>query len=428
MAKKIQESMFVCGNCGNEFNKWAGQCPACHEWNSLKEISVNTIRGPKANPSVKTNRNVETKTVAGLTGQKSKMRIPTGVGELDNVLGGGLVTGGVVLFAGEPGIGKSTLLTQVISKLGGLYVAGEESGEQIGLRIDRLGLGANFEILESNNVDELSAYLERTQNLPKMIVVDSIQVMMCADVTGGAGSPTQIRECCFRLIQMAKSKGVAMVIVGHVTKEGDIAGPKLLEHMVDVVLYFEGDKTSELRLLRAYKNRFGPTDEVGLFKMEGKGLVESSSNVITDANLGSPGSALCVVMDGTRSMLVEIQALVVESFAPQPRRVFAGIDNNRGQLLIAIAQKHLHIPMYKYDVFVQVTGGLKITDPAADLAVLVALHSSYKETPANGVYIGEVGLLGKVKRASNFEKRQKQASGLGKVVREVSGVAELLRR
>ena len=372
---------------------------------------------------------------------KNQSVFSTGISEFDRVLGKGIVQGSAVLFAGEPGIGKSTLLTQLIGKIGGLYVAGEESAEQIGMRVKRLGLEAkNFDILGTNSIDEIEEFLDRTQNVYKIAVVDSIQVMSSENATGVIGSVGQIKESTFRLIQIAKKKGIAIFVVGHVTKDGDIAGPKLLEHMVDTVLYFEGEKNGDLRILRTTKNRFGATDEVGVFKMEEKGLREIKSEEINLIENGENkiGSAITVVMEGTRPMMLEIQALVVESFAPMPKRIFSGIDYNRGQLMIAIAQKSLGIPLYKYDVFLSVTGGIKIEETAADLAVLAAMWSSYKEktlkqnpsqtlplTEQGLVFVGEVSLLGEVKKVRNLEKRQKEAEVMGRKMVEMKNVRDL---
>jgi DNA repair protein RadA/Sms len=390
---KNKETVFVCSNCGNEFGKWAGQCGGCGEWNSLKEIKVGQTRGSARTSLKKTGKKLEVKNLGNLKptpdpslekGGGNSSIFSTGISEFDRVLGKGIVHGSAVLFSGEPGIGKSTLLTQLIGKIGGLYVAGEESAEQIGLRVKRLGLNANnFDVLGTNSIDELEEFLDRTQKLYKIAVVDSIQVMSSEQsglrqgYGGQVGSVSQIKESTFKLIQMAKKKGMAIFIVGHVTKDGDIAGPKLLEHMVDTVLYFEGEKNGDLRILRTSKNRFGPTDEVGVFKMEEKGLREIKSEEINliESQENKIGSAVTVVMEGTRPMMLEIQALVVESFAPMPKRIFSGIDYNRGQLMVAIAQKSLGIPLYKYDVFLSVTGGVKIDETAADLAVLAAMWS-----------------------------------------------------
>ncbi|MFA7675983.1 MAG: DNA repair protein RadA [Candidatus Shapirobacteria bacterium] len=457
---KNKETVFVCNNCGNEFSKWMGQCAGCGEWNSLKEVS-NKFGGNKKNKGesrlARTSGKIDVKNLGKIkptldpsleNGGLNTSVFSTGITEFDRVLGKGIVQGSAVLFAGEPGIGKSTLLTQLIGKIGGLYVAGEESAEQIGLRVKRLGLNANnFDILGTNSIEELEEFLDRTQNVYKIAVVDSIQVMASENASGVIGSVGQIKESAFRLIQLAKKKGIAIFIVGHVTKDGDIAGPKLLEHMVDTVLYFEGEKNGDLRILRTTKNRFGATDEVGVFKMEEKGLREIKSEEINliDNQENKIGSAITVIMEGTRPMMLEIQALVVESFAPMPKRIFAGIDYNRGQLLVAIAQKSLGIPLYKYDVFISVTGGIKIEETAADLAVLGAMWSSYKNLPLNAkspsasplspltkgedkklpVYVGEVSLLGEVKKVRSWEKRQKEAENMGRKLVEIRNVKEL---
>lgn len=427
---KNKEIIFVCNNCGNEFGKWTGQCSGCGEWNSLREIKNNKKLGQSRRREI--GQKVEVKNLSKIEIKSVNLInvFSSNIGEFDRVLGKGIVRGSVTLFAGEPGIGKSTLLTQLIGKIGGLYVAGEESAEQIGLRVKRLGLNAEkFDVFESNSIEEIEDYLNRVNNLYKIVVVDSIQVVGCESTTGGMGSVGQIKESAFRLIQLAKKIGVAMFIVGHVTKEGDIAGPKLLEHMVDTVLYFEGEKNGDLRILRTTKNRFGPTDEVGVFKMEENGLREIKSDEIN--MLGSHkeriGSAVTVVIEGTRPMMLEIQALVVESFAPMPKRIFAGIDYNRGQLLVAIAQKNLSMPLYKYDVFVSVTGGIKIEDTGVDLAVLMAMWSSYKEKALekNSVWVGEVSLLGEVKRVKFWDKRKKEAESMGRKMIEMENVREL---
>jgi DNA repair protein RadA/Sms len=431
---KNKEMVFVCNNCGNEFSKWMGQCSSCGEWNTLKEIKFSKSKFPISKKRG-TGEKLEVKNLGVLRQDFGSLKVntdvfSTGIFEFDRVLGKGIVQGSAVLFAGEPGIGKSTLLTQLIGKIGGLYVAGEESAEQIGLRVKRLGLNANnFDILGTNSIDELEEFLERTQNVYKIAVIDSIQVMSSESAVGVIGSVGQIKESAFRLIQIAKKKGIAIFIVGHVTKDGDIAGPKLLEHMVDTVLYFEGEKNGDLRILRTTKNRFGATDEVGVFKMEEKGLREIKSEEINLIENGENkiGSAITVVMEGTRPMMLEVQALVVESFAPMPKRIFSGIDYNRGQLMVAIAQKSLGMPLYKYDVFLSVTGGIKIEETAADLAVLAAMWSNFKEKVFSGksVFVGEVSLLGEVKKVRNWEKRQKEAGVMGRKVMEIKNVREL---
>lgn len=424
--KKLKETIFVCNNCGNEFSKWSGQCSACKEWNTLKELPNSNSQFSKNKKSI----NNKKSEIINL-GKREKIEkyiniISTGIKEFDRVLGKGIVQGSVVLFAGEPGIGKSTLLTQLIGKIGGLYIAGEESPDQIAMRVKRLGLDENkFDILAINSIEEIEENVERTKNVFKIVVVDSIQVMSSDNIASGAGSVAQIKEGAFRLVQLAKRTGVAIFIVGHVTKEGDIAGPKLLEHMVDTVLYFEGEKTSDLRILRVTKNRFGPTDEVGIFRMIENGLEEVREIKIEEGS--KIGSALTIVIEGNRPMMLEIQALIVESFSPMPKRIFSGVDYNRGQLLLAVAQKYLGIPLYKFDVFISVTGGIKIDDTGADLAIIEAIYSSYKEKPINGsqISIGEVSLLGDIKKVKGWDKRLKEAKGLGRKIREVKNVREL---
>lgn len=443
--KKISETIFVCNNCGNEFSKWSGQCGFCKEWNSLKEAPNYKSTISKKQITKNKLQITQVKNLAKVGTEKKEFEnvFSSQISEFDRVLGKGIVRGSVVLFAGEPGIGKSTLLTQLVGKLGGLYVAGEESAEQINLRVRRLGLIAErFDVLETNSVEEIGQILDRTNNLYKIVVVDSIQTMLVESTVTGTGSlgsfgsVNQIRESTFRLVELAKKTGVAIFIVGHVTKEGDIAGPKLLEHMVDTVLYFEGEKNGDLRILRVSKNRFGPTDEVGVFKMEEKGLREIKSeeiNLLSGKGESKIGSAITIVMEGTRPMMVEIQALVTESFAPMPTRVFSGIDNNRGRLLVAVAQKVLNMPLYKYDVYVSVTGGIRLDDTGCDLAVMGAMYSSFKEKPikmggAQGiapVLIGEVSLLGEVKKVRGWEKREKEAKAMGRVVPIIYSIREL---
>jgi len=431
MAKK-KDFVFVCNNCGNEFSKWSGQCAICGEWNSLKEVKG---RFDKKEKRVIRKEKVEVKNLGKLKDKKGKNKsvFSSNISEFDRVLGKGIVQGGVVLFAGEPGIGKSTLLTQLIGKIGGLYIAGEESAEQIALRVKRLALKMeNFDIFESNSIEEIEDYLGRVKDLHKIVVVGSVQVMSCENMNGGMGSVAQIKEVTFRLIRLAKKMGVAMFIVGHVTKEGDIAGPKILEHMVDTVLYFEGEKNGDLRILRNNKNRFGSTDEVGVFKMEESGLREVRSEEIKliNSKRARIGSAVTIIMEGSRPMILEIEALVTESFGAMPKRVFAGIDYNRGQLLIAIAQKNLNIPLYKYDVFISVTGGIKIDDTGVDMAVLAAMWSSYKEKVLDNkiIWVGEVSLLGEVKKVKNWEKRGREAKSMGRELVKMANVRELKNR
>jgi len=424
MAKSVTH--FICQNCGAEFPKWAGKCEQCGEWNTLVETVVSARSTKHEARNSKQAQIIKFQDIQN----KEVERETTGIGELDRVLGGGLVPGSVVLLAGEPGIGKSTLLTQLAMTLGGktvgsvltvLYVCGEESPEQIKLRIMRLKrtdlsersvLSLSF--LPTTDVDEV---ISQAGN-PSLMIVDSIQTMATEDLTGMAGSVGQIRECAYRLLNLAKETGVPVFLVGHVTKEGAIAGPKVLEHLVDTVLYLEGDKHHEFRILRSQKNRFGPVDEVGVFTMSGSGLIEvnnPSDVFLEERQKNVAGSCVAIVMEGTRPVLVEIQALVVPSQLAMPRRVASGIDQRRLQLLVAVLSKRLRLPLATDDVYVNVAGGLNLKEPAADLAVCLAIVSSFKNKPvgAKTAAFGEVGLLGEIRKVSWSEKRIKEAKKLG---------------
>jgi DNA repair protein RadA/Sms len=355
--------------------------------------------------------------------QVATKRISTKISELDRVLGGGLVTGQVVLVAGEPGIGKSTLLTQISATLGSvLYVCGEESATQVKVRADRLGIKkANISLLEETDVDNICNTIEQSgvnnQQLAA-IIVDSIQTMTTSDLSGMAGSVGQVRECAFRLLRAAKGRNIPLFLVGHVTKEGTVAGPAVLAHIVDTVLWFEGDKTLTTRVLRAVKNRFGPTDEVGVFDMQDAGLIpvpDLEKAFLEKGVKNVSGSVVTSVMQGTRPLLVEIQALVVPTKLAIPRRVAQGIDVRRLEMLLAVLTRRCGIPMYDHDVFVNVAGGLKITEPASDLAIVLAVASSYFDKPINGktIAIGEVGLLGEIREVVAQDKRVKEAKRMG---------------
>lgn len=407
--------IFECSNCGSQFAKWQGQCPECGKWNSLTEGVVATSSqrssSPKALPSAKLTK------LAQVQEQKAE-RVGTKIGELDRVIGGGLVKGEVVLLIGEPGIGKSTLLTQLALNLPTVvYVCGEESPSQVKIRVTRMGRGGDgLSLLPETNIDSVIATVEKEDI--SLLIIDSVQTMYSADLPGLAGSITQIRESTARVIAYAKSRGVPVVLVGHVTKDGEMAGPKVLEHMVDAVLELSGDRYYDLRLLRTQKNRFGATDEVGVFRMNEKGMeeVENPSEVFTaERQENVPGSCLAVVLEGTRPVLVEVQALVVDSELPVPRRVAQGVDVRRVQILLGVLQKHGRVNIGTKDVFVKVTGGLTIKEPAVDLAIAMAVASSAKNkpVPAKSVAIGEVGLLGEVRSASYMDKRVKEAKRLG---------------
>src|SRR3989344_216897 len=433
MARQV--SRFVCQNCGGEFPKWSGQCASCGQWNSL----VETLVVPKKKTGFGGRRAFgrEPVRLSQIKG-KGVMRLGSGIGELDRVLGGGIVPGSVVLLAGEPGIGKSTLLTQLALRITSevkksstsevLYVCGEESPEQIKLRIDRLNTTpgqskaspgvTQLSFLPETDVDEVIVTIEGQKPAPGLVIVDSVQSLSTTDLTGMAGSVGQVRECSYRLLNMAKKTNIPVFLVGHVTKEGAIAGPKVLEHLVDSVLYLEGDKKHVFRILRAQKNRFGSVDEVGVFLMEEAGLkeVENPSDVfLGEGQAGVPGSCLVATMEGTRPVLVEVQGLVNPTQLAVPRRVATGVDQRRLTLLTAVLSKRCGLPLGNMDVYVNVAGGLNLREPAVDLGVCLAIASSFKNKvlPKKAAVFGEVGLLGEIRQVSFAAKRAHEAKKLG---------------
>ncbi|MBI3282957.1 DNA repair protein RadA [Candidatus Curtissbacteria bacterium] len=431
-------SQYVCQQCGYSQVGWAGKCPNCGSWGSLVEtiVSQSRLKSDKAGKKLAQTRPISLASVP----TRYTSRISTKISELDRVLGGGLVPGQVILIAGEPGIGKSTLLLQVGDKLGNiLYVCGEESASQIKIRAQRLHLGKQkINLLEETDVDSVVGTIEALKDSSlKAIFVDSIQTMSTADLSGLAGSVGQVRECTFRLLRAAKGKNVPLFLVGHVTKEGTVAGPAVLAHIVDTLLWFEGDTTLTLRILRAVKNRFGPTDEVGIFTMEERGLMAQNNPeklFLTAGRKNVSGSVISSTLQGTRPILVEIQSLVVPSRLAFPKRVSQGIDPRRFELLLAVVSRRCGLPLYENDCFVNVAGGIKITETASDLAVCLSLASAYldKPVPAGTIAVGEVGLLGEVREVVNQEKRVKEARRLGfsKPVtsKEVKFVSEAVRK
>lgn len=414
-------SVYVCQQCGYRSPQYLGRCPECDSWNTFEEeIEKGTPLRPRF---AKASRGEQG--YAGQAGEiinladvnnKEYDRLSSTIDEFDRVLGGGIVRGSITLVAGDPGIGKSTLLTQLaISVPKSLYIAGEESAQQIKLRTDRINVKANLSILNETNVDAIIASVE--QNSPALVIIDSIQTLETQDLTGVAGSVGQVRECAHRLQKLAKASHIPIILVGHVTKEGTVAGPKTLEHMVDVVLSLEGDPTTNFRILRGNKNRFGATDEVGIFEMEDSGMkeVKNPSKLFLERRQNAPGSAVVPVVTGLRPILVEIQALVTKSSLPQPRRTSSGVDNNRLQLLVAVLQKRLGLSLFDQDIFVNVTGGLRVFEPAADLGICIAIISSFKDKVVSSktAFIGEVGLLGEIREVRGLEKRTSEAKKLG---------------
>jgi DNA repair protein RadA/Sms len=418
MAK--DKSIYICTECGGTSPKWLGRCPSCEAWNTLVESVAEgapknryntSARGLIASQPVATLSEIEASDVD---------RQPTGIDELDRVLGGGIVAGGVVLIGGDPGIGKSTLLLQALDSLSRnmktLYVTGEESGAQVALRSRRLGLGGSqVRVLAEIQLEKISATID--QEAPAVCVIDSIQTVYSDQLSSAPGSVAQVRECAAQLTRLAKSTGTTIILVGHVTKEGALAGPRVLEHIVDTVLYFEGDTHSSFRLVRAIKNRFGAVNEIGVFAMTEKGLKGvSNPSAIFLSTHGEPVAGACVLvtLEGTRPLLVEIQALV-DSGGPSPRRLSVGIERDRLAMMLAVLHRHAGIASNDQDVFVNAVGGVRISEPAADLAVMLAIQSSLrgKPLPRGFIAFGEVGLAGEVRPAPRGQERLKEAAKLG---------------
>lgn len=412
MAKAITK--FVCQQCGYESSGWLGKCPECGEWNTLVETVVSTTR---KDTELNTEKHGIPQKLPEIKSIKEG-RLKTGIGEFDRVLGGGVVPGSVVLVAGEPGIGKSTLMLQLGQQTGGLYVTGEESLQQIKIRAERLGIkNKNLLFLAETDVDGIISQIGQIGQIG-LVIIDSIQTLTTQEMAGMAGSIGQVKECAGRITKIAKSQGIPVFLIGHVTKAGAIAGPKVLEHMVDTVIYIEGERFGAARLLRATKNRFGAIDEVGVFEMGDKGMVavENPSKLfLAQRQKGVPGSVVVATMEGTRPVLVEIQALVVPTQLAIPRRIGQGIDYNRLQLIAAVLSKRLNLPLASFDVYVNVVGGLRIEEPAADLGVALAIYSSFKNLPFSpkAVVFGELGLLGEIREVSQSGTRNKEARRLG---------------
>ena len=414
---KAKKSVYFCQNCGQEESKWLGQCPMCKEWNTFAEEKVVSIKGQKSSGE----KQVQAVTLSSVTTDEDE-RMKTELVELDRVLGGGIVPGSLVLVGGDPGIGKSTLLLQVCQKLSAmnkkvLYISGEESLKQIKLRANRMGeFSENLYLLCETSLNLIQTAIEREK--PDVVVIDSIQTMYNEEIGSAPGSVSQVRESTNVFMQLAKGMNIAIFIVGHVTKEGTVAGPRVLEHMVDTVLYFEGDRHASYRILRGVKNRFGSTNEIGVFEMRKEGLVEvenPSEFMLSGKPENASGSVVACAMEGTRPMLMEIQALVCKSNFGMPRRTAAGIDYNRVNLLMAVLEKRVGLPLSGYDAYVNIAGGIRMNEPAVDLGIIMAVASSYKNRPVSEdtIVFGEVGLSGEVRAVTMPEQRVAEAKKLG---------------
>lgn len=411
-------TIFVCQQCGNQQPRWLGRCPDCGEWDSFVEQTVTKTGAARSSGSPLAAAPTPITSVAS----EGAARLRVSGEEFTRVLGGGLVPGSLVLIGGDPGIGKSTLLLQASAQFARdigpvLYISAEESAQQLKLRAERLGmLDDRLFVLSETNLD--TAIRAITELKPSLVIVDSIQTVYLDDITSAAGSVSQVREGALRLLRVAKDTGTPIFLVGHVTKEGTIAGPRVLEHIVDVVLYLEGDRFHQYRMLRGVKNRFGSTDEVGVFEMTQQGMLEvtnPSQVFLAERSAGTPGSTVAVSMEGTRPILVEIQALTSHTQNPQPRRTANGFDPNRLTMLIAVLSKRVGLPLFNQDIYVNVVGGLRITEPAADLAVATAITSSFRNQRVDPelVLVGEIGLSGELRSVSQLDRRLSEASKLG---------------
>ena len=416
---KGKKTVFFCQNCGHEETKWLGQCPMCKEWNTFVEEKV---IASSVSASVKTDRDIEKKIVAlSQVNTDEQKRFQTGMKELDRVLGGGIVPGSLVLVGGDPGIGKSTLLLQVCQKLAKerqvLYISGEESLVQIKLRANRMGnFSDNMKLFCETNLGTIRDVIEKKQ--PEFVVIDSIQTMYSEEVASAPGSVSQVRESTNVFMQLAKGLGITIFIVGHVTKEGTVAGPRVLEHMVDTVLYFEGDRHASYRILRGVKNRFGSTNEIGVFEMRQNGLVEvenPSEYMLSGKPENASGSVVACSIEGTRPLLIEIQALVYDTNFGMPRRTATGTDYNRVNLLMAVLEKRIGLHLANCDAYVNIAGGIRMNEPAIDLGIVMAIVSSYKNRPVDErmIVFGEVGLSGEVRAVNMPEQRVAEAKKLG---------------
>lgn len=422
--KKVNK-VYLCENCGNDFTQWSGRCTICGEWNSLKEITV-----PEGSGMAKNVKDVEVSNLSDISVANNE-RMKTGIGEFDRVLGGGIVPGSLILVGGEPGIGKSTLLLQICDTIKDcFYVSAEESLAQIKGRADRLKISPDGLKLIADG-DLLAIEKEILKNKPNLVIIDSIQTVYLSEYPSTPGSMVQVRECGIFLQRLAKRTGISVVIVGHVTKEGSLAGPRTLEHLVDAVLYLEGEQFHDARILRGTKNRFGATNEVGIFSIQEKGLVEikNPSELFLAETQSAAGSVVTATVEGTRPILVEVQALVIPTHFGYPKRTASGFDLNRLNLLSAVISKKMPVNLGNYDIYINIVGGMRLFEPAIDLAICAAIISSYKNKPLskNLCLFGEVGLSGEIRKVTRQGEREKEATSLGyKIVKSFANINELL--
>lgn len=417
-----RKTKYVCQECGYESAKWMGKCPSCNNWNSMtEEMEASNSYNRHTFASGAKSASGKPEKITEIESQKEP-RITTSLKEFNRVLGGGIVPGSLVLIGGDPGIGKSTLLLQVSSQLAEkglpvLYISGEESTQQTKLRADRLGIAADLlYVLSETNLFDIARQIEEVE--PSFVVIDSIQTIYRDEVASAPGSVSQVRECTSELMKIAKTNGIPIFIVGHVTKEGSIAGPRLLEHMVDAVLYFEGERHHAFRILRGVKNRFGSTNEMGIFEMKEKGLAEvlnPSEIFLEERSHGAAGSTVVASMEASRPVLVEIQALISPTSFGNPRRMATGVDTNRVPLLMAVLEKRVGLMLQNQDAYIKVAGGVKLDEPAIDLAIAVSIASSFRDQPTRpeDIFVGEVGLTGEIRRVSRIEQRIQEAAKLG---------------
>jgi len=418
MAKK-KNSLFECQHCGFQSTKWLGKCPNCGAWDSFIELNHEQQEALKQISKVTTGES-KAKPITQIE-QDDVVRFSSNDSEFDLVLGGGIVPGSLILIGGSPGVGKSTLLLKIAGNLAlndrkVLYVSGEESSGQIKLRANRLNANSdNLFLLSEIKLEEIQEELLRREY--EIVIIDSIQTIYSSSLTSAPGSVSQVREITFELMRKAKESNIAIFIIGHITKDGSIAGPRVLEHMVDTVLYFEGEASKEIRMLRGFKNRFGSTSEIGIFEMTSEGLISAKdiASKFFDRSKPQSGSALTAVIEGTRALILEVQALVSESFYPNPKRSATGLDTNRLNMLLALLEKKLDLPLNQYDVFVNISGGIKIKESSADLAVIAAIISSFRNRPISkeSVFIGEVSLTGEIKDVYSIQTRLKEAVAQG---------------